>query len=236
MSTAEFIIGLSEDDAAERKKEARKILWALLVALGIHLLIGYGLAVFGGLLYRPFSVSEEEKPVELTFVDLPPAVVPTPTPDELLLTEVNRSKESATAPKEKTFQANINSVAASFLQGHGAEVFGISFRHVEKARAKTLVVGADQRIAALQVDVIFQHYQAALLELQIDSARSIGEQHCLDSQARKHAHRKRHPHQRMSFVIMDASLHGRDWNFTHFSNYEISGVSFSAGSGKIRNL
>jgi hypothetical protein len=56
MSTAEFIIGHSADDAIERKKEMRKILWALLAALVIHLLIGYSLAVFGGLLYRPFSV------------------------------------------------------------------------------------------------------------------------------------------------------------------------------------
>ena len=127
-------------------------------------------------------------------------------------------------------------MAASFLQGHGAEIFCIRFRHVEKARAKALVVGADQRIAALQVDVIFQHYQAALLELQIDSARSIGEQHCLDSQARKHAHRKCHPYQGMSFVIMDASLHGRDWNFTHFSHHQIPGVPLSAGPGEIRNL
>ena len=47
MTTAEFIIGHSADDAAERKKEARKILWALLAALVIHLLIGSSLAVFG---------------------------------------------------------------------------------------------------------------------------------------------------------------------------------------------
>src|SRR2546428_2799042 len=113
MTTAEFIIGHSADDAAERKKEARKILWALLAALGIHLLIGYTLAVFGGLLYSPFSVIEEDKPVELTFVNLPPVVAPAPTPEELKLAELNRSKESITPPNEKIFQANINSTAAS---------------------------------------------------------------------------------------------------------------------------
>src|SRR2546423_6535531 len=107
MTTAEFIIGHSADDAAARKKEARKILWALLAALGIHLLIGYSLAVFGGLLYSPFSVIEEDKPVELTFVDLAPLATPAPTQDELKLTELNRSKESITPPKDKTFQANI---------------------------------------------------------------------------------------------------------------------------------
>src|SRR2546423_1303822 len=70
MTTAEFIIGHSADDAAERKQEARKIIWALLAALAIHLVIGYSLAVFGGLLYAPFSVTEDDQPVELTFLDL----------------------------------------------------------------------------------------------------------------------------------------------------------------------
>ncbi|HZR79428.1 MAG TPA: hypothetical protein VFA58_09465, partial [Chthoniobacterales bacterium] len=73
MTTAEFIIGHSEDDATERRREARKIFAALLVAILIHLLIGYGLAVFGGFLYAPFTPTEEEKPVELTFMDLNPA-------------------------------------------------------------------------------------------------------------------------------------------------------------------
>src|SRR2546430_17463956 len=70
MTTAEFIIGHSADDATERKQEMRKILLALAAALFIHLIIGYSLAVLVGLLYSPFSVIEEDKPIELTFVDL----------------------------------------------------------------------------------------------------------------------------------------------------------------------
>ena len=108
MNTAEFIIGHSEDDAAERKKEARKILWALLDALAIHLLIGYGLAVFGGLLYSPFSVTEEDKPVELTFVDLA-----TPAPAKNTLFVPNDESKQTERPKEKTFESNANSIAAS---------------------------------------------------------------------------------------------------------------------------
>jgi len=108
MNTAEFIIGHSEDDAAERKKEARKILWALLAALAIHLLIGYGLAVFGGLLYSPFSVTEEDKPVELTFVDLA-----TPAPAKNTLFVPNDESKQTERPKEKTFESNANSIAAS---------------------------------------------------------------------------------------------------------------------------
>jgi len=64
MTTAEFIIGHSADDADERKQEMRKVFWALLAAVVIHLVIGYSLAVYGGLLYSPFTVAEEDKPVE----------------------------------------------------------------------------------------------------------------------------------------------------------------------------
>jgi outer membrane biosynthesis protein TonB len=108
MTTAEFIIGHSQDDAAERKKEARKILWALLAALAIHLLIGYGLAVFGGMLSTPFSVSEEEKPVELTFMDLA-----TPAPAKNTMFVQNDESKQTEQPKEKTFESNANSIAAS---------------------------------------------------------------------------------------------------------------------------
>src|SRR3954468_20179920 len=103
MTTAEFIIGHSEDDAAERKKEARKILFALLAALLIHLLIGYGLAVFGGMLSAPFSVTQEEKPVELTFMDLAPAPAKNP------MFVANDESKQAEKPKEQTFESNANS-------------------------------------------------------------------------------------------------------------------------------
>jgi outer membrane biosynthesis protein TonB len=109
MTTAEFIIGHSANDAAERKKEARKILFALLAALCIHLLIGYSLAVFGGLLYSPFSVIEEDKPVELSFVDL--AATPAPTKNTMFV-PLDESKQTA-EPKEKTFESNANSIGAS---------------------------------------------------------------------------------------------------------------------------
>ena len=112
MTTAEFIIGHSADDAHERKKELRKILWALLAALGIHLLIGYALAVYGGLLYAPITVAEEDKPVELNFVDLPAA----PEKNTMFIPNAESKQPE---PKEKTFESNANSVAASDQPGTG---------------------------------------------------------------------------------------------------------------------
>jgi outer membrane biosynthesis protein TonB len=116
MTTAEFIIGHSADDATERKQEARKIFWALLAAVLIHLVIAYSIATFGGMLSSPFSVAEE-KPIELTFVDL---ATPAPAvPKNTMFMETDESKQSAEQPKDKTFESNANSIAASELPATG---------------------------------------------------------------------------------------------------------------------
>jgi outer membrane biosynthesis protein TonB len=115
MTTAEFIIGHSTDDAAGRRKEARKIFWALLAALFIHLVIGYMLATFNGLFSS--ALPPEEKPMELTMVDL---ATPAPiAPKNSMFMETNESKQSAQQPQEKTFESNANSIAASQLPATG---------------------------------------------------------------------------------------------------------------------
>src|SRR5436309_14913531 len=109
MTTAEFIIGHSADDAADRRQEARKILWALLAASLIHLVLGYALATFNGLFSSAAPV--EEKPMELTIVDL---TTPAPVvPKNPMFMETDESKQPVEQPKEKTFESNANSIAAS---------------------------------------------------------------------------------------------------------------------------
>jgi hypothetical protein len=115
MTTAEFLIGHSADDAADRRQEARKIFWALLAALFIHLVIGYALATFNGMFSS--AVPLEEKPIELTMVDLStPAPI---APKNSMFMETPESKQSAQEPKEKTFESNANSIAASQLPAAG---------------------------------------------------------------------------------------------------------------------
>jgi len=112
MITSEFIIGHSEDDAAERRDEPRKILFALLAALLIHLVVGYFIAVSGGLFSSP-PVADEDKPMELTLVDLStPAPVAAPKKNTMFM-ETPDSKKVEEAPKEQTFESNANSRAAS---------------------------------------------------------------------------------------------------------------------------
>lgn len=116
MTTAEFIIGHSSDDAAERRQEARKIFWAFLAAIVIHLIIGYVLALSNGLFSSAEPVAEEEKPMEMTFVDL---ATPAPVaPKNSMFVENDESKQTA-APTQKTFESNANSIGASEADAKG---------------------------------------------------------------------------------------------------------------------
>lgn len=117
-TTAEFMIGRSADDATERKQELRKIAWAILAALVLHVVIGSLLAVFNGL----FSSSPplEDKPVELTIVELPPLAPALQAKKNPMFRETDPLKQTAEQPKEKTFESNANSIAASELPAAGS--------------------------------------------------------------------------------------------------------------------
>jgi len=114
MTTAEIMFAQPGDGTIDRKEEARKVLWALLAALFIHLVVAYSLAVLGGAFSPAFPV--EEKPAQLTLVDLPPAPL---VPKNSAFMETDESKQSAEPPKEKTFESNANSIAASGLPATG---------------------------------------------------------------------------------------------------------------------
>jgi hypothetical protein len=110
-TTAEFMIGRSADDAAERKQELRKIGLALLAALILHVVIGTLMAVFSGMFSSPVEL--EDKPVELTIVDTPPLVTVPPKPKNPEFRLTDPEHESAEKPKDATISSNANSIAAS---------------------------------------------------------------------------------------------------------------------------
>jgi len=114
MTTAEIMFATPGDRTIDRKQEARKVLWALLAALFIHLVVAYTLAALGGAFSPAFPV--EDKPAQLTLVDLPPAQL---VPKNSAFMETDESKQSVEPPKEKTFESNANSIAASELPATG---------------------------------------------------------------------------------------------------------------------
>lgn len=101
----------------DRRRERKRVWLAVLGSLFVHLLVAFSLAAFGAS-RGPALPTEDDKPVELTMIDLsatpPPARPATPA-----YIDTDPAKETTEEPKEKTFESNANSVAASNLPATG---------------------------------------------------------------------------------------------------------------------
>jgi outer membrane biosynthesis protein TonB len=101
----------------EQMKERRKLALAIFISLFLHLAVGFSLATFGSV-FTP-TPPLEDKPVELTFVDLSEPPPPPSVPKNPPYMETAPDKESPEKPKEQTFESNANSIAASKLPAMG---------------------------------------------------------------------------------------------------------------------
>src|SRR5204862_4817453 len=101
----------------QARSERQKILWAVFLSLVLHLIVGVSIASFGDKL-QP-SLPEEEKPVELTIVDLTPRPTPPAVPRSTPFIDTTAQTETKEEPKDKTFESNANSIAASELPALG---------------------------------------------------------------------------------------------------------------------
>jgi hypothetical protein len=112
MTTADIMLAQpgNPESFRDHEYETRTVLLALLAAILIHLLVAFLLAAFGGV-FSP-ATPVEDKPAELTLVDLSPAS------KNSAFIETDESKK-APEPKEKTFESNANSIGASELAAAG---------------------------------------------------------------------------------------------------------------------
>src|SRR6476659_4326512 len=99
------------------RSERQKILWAVFLSLLLHLVVGVSIVSFGDKL-QP-SLPEDEKPVELTIVNLAPMPTPPTGPKNTPFIDTTEQTETKEEPKEKTFESNANSIAASELPALG---------------------------------------------------------------------------------------------------------------------
>src|SRR6266700_587230 len=113
MTTADIMFAQpgNPENFRDHEYETRTVLLALLAAILIHLLVAFFLAAFGGV-FSP-ATPVEDKPSELTFMDLTPTA-----PKNSAFVETDESKK-APEPKEKTFESNANSIGASELAAVG---------------------------------------------------------------------------------------------------------------------
>src|ERR1043166_2226404 len=115
MTTADIMLAQpgNPQNLRDHEYDARTVLWALLAAIAIHLAVAFLLAAFSGV-FSP-TIPFEEKPSELTLMDLSPAPL---VPKNSAFMETDESKK-APEPKDKTFESNANSIGASELDATG---------------------------------------------------------------------------------------------------------------------
>jgi TonB family protein len=102
----------------EPKRQRRKVWWAILASVFVHLLVAYSLVAFNAA-FAPAPALEDDAPVQLTMLDMSVAP-PTPTPPvNARYLETDPNNESREEPKDKTFESNANSIAASKVPASG---------------------------------------------------------------------------------------------------------------------
>ncbi|MFN2507338.1 MAG: hypothetical protein ABR589_01025 [Chthoniobacterales bacterium] len=98
-------------------RDRKKLWWAVIGSLFVHLLVAFSVAALNQSLGPTPPL--QEGPVELTMIDMSAAPAAEPVPPNPAYIETDPGKESVTAPEDKTFESNANSIAASNAPASG---------------------------------------------------------------------------------------------------------------------
>ena len=128
---------------------------------------------------------------------------------------------------------NFDAQELGFFEGYTAKRLGIGFGHVGKARAKAVIVGTGERIGAEEINVIPKDDEGAGLESEIDAAGGIGKNGSANAETRKDAHGENDFGRRITFVKMDAALHGSDGDAGTFADDKLASVADGGGKREI---
>ncbi|MDQ3414566.1 MAG: hypothetical protein M3480_06270, partial [Verrucomicrobiota bacterium] len=96
---------------SESNQERRRVWWAVIASVLLHLLIGLSLAAFGG--NRQEIALEEPQVPQLTIMQEPLRTPPPLVPKNAPMISVDPERKSAVKPTVKTFEANEDTVAAA---------------------------------------------------------------------------------------------------------------------------
>jgi len=128
----------------------------------------------------------------------------------------------------------------ALLFRHGARQFAqsgaVRLRHVGKARPDRLVVGADERILARQVEVILDQHQIARLKRRVDAAGGVRHHQRMHAERLHDAHGKRHRLGGISFIQVESPVHQQDGASGGLADDEFARVSRHRRHRKVRNF
>ena len=120
--------------------------------------------------------------------------------------------------------------------GPGDQFTVIRTAHIRKANAEAVVVLADERIVAHEVDVIFDDHQIALGKLRIHAAASVADNQRFAPQRLHDAHRQRDLFERIALVKVETAFHGHNALPGEPAAYQPARVRLNGRNGKVRNI
>src|ERR1017187_9593935 len=112
----------------------------------------------------------------------------------------------------------------------------VGVRHVRETRTETIVVGAHQRILALQVDMVANDHQRTPAVVRIDPTGSVGQDNRLQAHPTKRANRERHLLRGVALVEMHAPLHGSDRDAGNGPDHQRSRMAHRGAAREERNI
>src|SRR5882724_11693612 len=84
--------------------------------------------------------------------------------------------------------------------------------------------------------MIAKDHQCALIEFDVDPTGGVRQNQRSDPQQLEGSDGKGHLLQRVTFIIVNATLHCDDWYVLKCADYQLSGMALCRGADKTRNL
>src|SRR5205085_10488258 len=110
----------------------------------------------------------------------------------------------------------------------------VNCRHVRKTWSESFIVWTTQRTSTHQIQVIADHHQCALRQLDVNSARGVRQNQRLNAEQFESADRKRDLFKRVTFVVMHPALHRQKRHAVDFPDHETTRVTFGGRTHKPR--
>ena len=105
---------------------------------------------------------------------------------------------------------HINLMGNNPLVGDHSQAGRVEVGHIGKSRTESIVIRANERVVAYEIDVIVDHHQRALRKAGVHAAGGVGQNQCLHAEEPEGADREGDGFQVVSLVDVRAARQRRD--------------------------
>ena len=119
--------------------------------------------------------------------------------------------------------------------GLANQLFVVGLAHVREAGAVGDVLSAQGMFGEV-VDMVGDDHQVTDLKRGVGAATGVGDEEGLDAQLAHHADGVGDLFHRVTFVVVEAALHGHDLFVAQLAEDELATVAFNGGDGEVGDI